>query len=119
MNGHRLQKSIYVIVIACGLALLSCGDDGGGGGTAGEAAVPGGGEPCTGSCTAGFVCQNSGRFIDICSSGCNTDAACGLLQPGIVCIADHCVLGCTGVGTCPGGGACVDVDGRMACVSGG
>ncbi|MDD9938143.1 MAG: hypothetical protein OXT09_31325 [Myxococcales bacterium] len=120
MGGRALG---VLSVALCALVLGACSDDSGdgGGGMAGAPAMtPGVGEPCVTTCQPGFVCERAGPFSGVCSADCNSDAACGLLVSGSICVGApyfKCGVSCTTIDDCPTGTACVSLANRMTCTA--
>jgi hypothetical protein len=96
---------LLLVALGCGGASKSNGGAGAG------AQGPRAGEPCVqGSCMQGLSCEHTGIFAGICTAGCGSDPACGLLNSHARCYGTpnpECGLPC-GIDTdCPAGTHCV------------
>ena len=120
MRSYPSPSLVLWFLVACTLCSAGCGDDSQLAGAAGMQAIPGVGEPCVTQCDSGFVCERMGPFAGVCSASCNSDAACGLLVQGSICVAgryNKCARRCTTTDDCAQGTACVTLENRMVCTA--
>jgi hypothetical protein len=83
----------------------------GSGGAPSTGGPPRAGEPCQqGACMQGLSCEHAGFFAGLCTAGCGSDAACGLLSSRARCFGStnqECGLPCAIDIDCPMGTHCV------------